>query len=435
MNLVVLVNRINYFRFFSSVIKEAVKRKHNVKIWILDDKLLRGGSKSNLYPKLENLPEICESLDICYLEEECLADRLLNDTDIDYVLSLHFPSYYVDASSLGLLSQKWAMLFTGPDTYFELVMNNANDLTAINNQISIFAYSDYWVDSGKQFIEKYYSEFNKLLGKFNMVNVGNTEFDGFNQIDDRTIRREYNIPENRGVFLYLPFPCAVRNDKSPWEKMFTNFLDVELYGETKITTKIKNIANRVVSFVQVMTDSNTRKSYVMGLNEKNIFKSIRKFCDNENLYLVVKPRQKFPVSRAILKNADLIVWDDENQQDPPVLKELLSVSSVCFSFFSYSVLSSAFTKVFYINTILPFEFFTSKMSKFWFSEKINSMFNYKGVSESWEIKDVIKKLPSTKLDDLIVDDIRWKEYANIYLGKSDYCSSNRVVSYLEDKLK
>ncbi len=435
MKTIFLVGRINYFRFFLYLIEETKNRSINVEIWIIEDDIIQKGEKSYLYPSKDKIPEKCLDKEIRYIKsadiEKCLLDR--NSTF--FVFSLHFPSYYIAENNLEKYTNRWITIFTGPDSYFEIAEKHASSNLLSNGKLYFLTYSDYWWKQGIKYLEEYYPKNFLLKENLESTSIGHPEFDAFKSISKEVIKEKYKLPLDKEVFLYLPFPCALRNNKNPFEKLFTSFLNVQYTSSDNVTPRLffKQLINRVISFLQVITTKSTRNLLLKGIKEENIFKAIKQFCEKENLYLIVKPRKKFPVSKYVISNADLVVWDDESQQDPPILKELLTVSRICFSYYSLSVLSSVFAKVFHLNASLPGDFFSGERSKFWFSDKNKSIFNYSGVCESWELEKVKTQLPKTNLRKLTIDKKSWIDYVNKYSGFSDYSSSKRCVDFLQNE--
>ena len=144
---------------------------------------------------------------------------------------------------------------------------------------------------------------------------------------------------------------------------------------------------------------------------------------------------KFPVSAPVQKNADLVVWDSEQEYDSPVLKELLTVSGICLSYFSFSVVTSVFAGVYHLSAKIPPETLVDDQERYWFSAKKNSLYLYEGVCDAWPIDKVINELPGISLNNFRVNPQARKEYVRKFIGYDDYDSSKRILDELQRGLK
>jgi hypothetical protein len=124
------------------------------------------------------------------------------------------------------------------------------------------------------------------------------------------------------------------------------------------------------------------------------------------------------------------VYDDETQNNPPVLKELLSLASLAVSYYSLSVLSAAFASVYHLNILTSDSFFPDEKGRYFFSDKAPSLFNYPGVSGSLTAQEVISKIAGMDLKDFVIDRDKRSEYIKDYIGFDDYNSSKRIFDLL-----
>jgi len=56
MKIVFLIKRLNYYRFFYSVIKEALSRGIKVECWLNNDPKFNTGNKHHLFPEASRMP-------------------------------------------------------------------------------------------------------------------------------------------------------------------------------------------------------------------------------------------------------------------------------------------------------------------------------------------------------------------------------------------
>ena len=440
MKLVFLIYRLGYYRFFAPLIKEGLKRGYQIECWH-DYSQPRTGKKGYSFPDIKYIHNLCcltESEIKTFKGDEELEKLLLKDKDINVVFSIHMSGYKFNKETLGRFPFHWARIMTGADSFFELhgaLMNNIQP----NSKETFFVYSENWLKRGRDYLKTFFPGYSNFLdGAMKCNIVGNVEFDAFAEIDKNKVREKYKIPPGKEILLYLPFPYDNRAKNSAWERafcgMFSNTAKSKdgQYIHGRKMHPVKNFISKTYSLYRIFQDRCAWKYWINGINEKAVFESVRDYCDKNNLFLVVKPRLKFPVSEIVIDKADLAVWDDDSQQDPPVLKELLSVSKLTMSFFSSSVLSSIAAGVFHLNVRLPEVFFENDRQKFFITDEDGSHFNFDGVCASWTIEDVISKLKNTHSSYFTIKQNKRYEYMIKHLGFDDHKASQRVFDALNN---
>lgn len=437
MKIVFLVHRSMYYRFFFPIIEKALSLGYEVECWH-DYGVARNNSKNYSFPDVSCAPKIAGKLEIkTFLDYSDLKLKLIErEKDILALISLHPPQLYWGEKEKNSFSFKWITLMHGPDSLAE-ISNFKSPLSA--DELNFCAFSPYWLKWGTDFLEKYFPQSMSYVKSpgFKPMFVGMPEFDSFKDIDKDKIREKYGIPMGKNIVLYLPFPFWLRAGTFAWEKAFSGLLhntDVSANGEylhdNKLPLNLK-LKHDLSYLFSISKDVFALKQLLSGRNEAKVFRSIKKFCRNNDLLLFVKPRLKFPVAEAIKNEADLVVWDEEKQNDPTILKELLSITKLTVSYFSLSVLSSVFAGVYHLNIVLPDRFFASKPAKYFFQEKSPSMFNFSGVCDSWSIEAVVKNMETENIDRFIVDPVQRKKYVEQFIGFDDSSSSQRVLSLVE----
>lgn len=438
MKVIFLVYRLNYYRFFTPLIKEGLRRGYKLECWH-DYSQPMTGKKGYSFPDIKNIPSFAgvnqPKVKIFHGNDE-LVSLLLGDKEIDFVFSIHKPCYRLEKETVERFPFRWAVVMTGADSFFELQQVLQKNPKPNPKEI-FFMYSENWLEKGRVYLKKFYPDFSNFLDRgMKCIIVGNIEFDAFKEINPNKVRDKYKIPKDKSILLYLPFPYDNRAKNSAWERtfcgMFTNTAKTKngLYLHNKKMNPVKNFISKAYSLYRISQDRYAWEYWKKGLNEKRVFKAVRDFCDKNNLYLVVKPRLKFPVAEIVKEKADLVAWDDETQQTPPILKELLSVAGLTVSFFSLSVLSSVAADVFHLNVRLPEVFFKNGGQRFWISDEAGSYFNFAGVCASWRIEDIIDKLGNTPLDTFTIKPDERSKYMEKYFAFDDYNASERVFDAL-----
>ena len=445
MKIVFIIKRNNYFRIFNGLIREVLSQHCIVECW--HD--YNGDKKLNLFPSISDAPNYNiqgnNTKHISYSGDDELKHKIEDATDIDIIVSLHrilthFNGSYPDFHK----SLIWATIYHSPDSYLELTKIKSSVLSEPKIREIFFVYSEEWLMLGKKFLNQYYPEKTWLLDESLIGHkfIGNPEYDDFKNIRPEDIKKKYSIPKDKEIFLYLPFPnYGVGRSGSYWEIAFSGYFVNTLrkkngsFDHSKSENFIKNIARKLKYISNIFFEGSARDTFLSGSNEVNLFREIKRFCKKNNLYLVVKPRLKFPVPEIIKKESDLVIWDDEKVDSAPIFKELLTISRVSLGFCSYAVTSAVFSSVYHINIKLPKIYFVNDASKFWFPFKENWLLNFKGCSKSMSIQEVINGISNADLKDFQTDIEKRKIYLERFNKLTNFGSGKIFLKILRDEME
>ncbi len=434
MKIVFIVYRLAYYHFFAPLIEEGLKRGLDIECWH-DYSQPKTGKKGYNFPDIKDVPSFegknQPRIKIFYGVKE-LESLLLKQSGIDVVFSIHMSYCRFKKEVVSKFNFRWATIMTGADSLFEF-KQALHENPEPNNKEIFFVYSRDWLNKAKEYLKKFYPEHGEFLDKgMRCEIVGNPEFDAFSKVSLERAQQKYGIPKGKQILLYLPFPYDNRSQNSAWERAFCGLYvntavtkdGVYLHGKKK--GMIENTAEKAYCFYQIAKDRATWKHWLKGLNEKKVFMAVRKFCDKNNLFLVVKPRLKFPVAEVVSNKSDLIIWDDERQQNPPALKDLLTAARLTVSYFSSSVFASIAVGVPHLNIGLPENFFMHEQHKFMFTDKAPSEFNFEGVSKSWPVDKMIAEFGQAEIADFKINRDKYDDYIKKYLGFNDHGTSKRI---------
>jgi len=443
MKIVFLIQRMPCYRHFVPLVQEGLRRGHVLECWH-DSSITRGGQRWYSYPDLDYSPKfsgIIQPVFRSFNGKAELERELSLSRDIQAIISLHPSSYDTNEKIIKSSNFTWVYLMQNADSFF-ILPKNPRPLELKNRKDLFAVFSDKWVQLGREYLQLFYPQYSYLLDDEHMdfVTVGNPEFDIFKEIDVRQVRSKYGIPKDKDILIYLPFPYNNRSEKSGWETAYCGLLT-----NTKVSSdgmflhdQKKNLKEyyfqKAYYFSRLLKDPSAFRYWITGVNEGRVFDAVRRFCKKNNLFLVVKPRLKFPIAEPVKKKADLVIWDTEREQNPPVLKELLSIAKLTVSHYSFSVLLSAYAKVFHLNVASPGEMFINAAHKFWFSTQAPSFFDFPGICESWKAEEVIKKLGNMPLEHFRVDALKREKYVKEYFTYDDYNSSKRLFEALEKRI-
>lgn len=443
MKIAFIVYRKSYYRFFVPLIQEGLNRGYEIECWHVYGRQKKSGIKSYTFPDLEDIPEFKHKDDqfkgkIIY-GNEGLEKELLMRKDINAIISLHAPNYHLTQKTMESLLSLYCTAFSGGDSFVELKKILQERLDNRPRDI-FFVPSEGCLKIGRDYLKRFSPKRSFLLeDRYRKIEVvGTIEFDGFKGIRGEEVRQKYKIPGNKSILLYLPFPFL---NNFSWESAFCGILTntVQVKDGSYIHDKKKNLtdylSHKLRCLYRIVKDPAALNCWIKGINEEKVFNAVRDFCDKNNLYLVVKPRLKFPVAEIVKRKADLVVWDTEKQQDPPILKELLCLAKLTISYCSSSVLTSVFANVYHLNISLPDDFFNNDpVEKFWYSYEEPSFYDFGGVCESWRIEDVINNFGKTTLKRFEISPVQRLNYIKEYIGFDDYCASKRFFDSLEKNL-
>ena len=149
MKLVFLIQRINSYKFYHSIIKEALVRGMEVECWNYNG---AETAKKYLIPGegyLQNFAPFSHPKTKTYDNTEILNNFLLKDQSIDFVFTLNRPEMNFDESLLSQATFKWVVLMgTGPDSFLSL--SRENKLPIISKKRGfLFVSSTHWKNKGK----------------------------------------------------------------------------------------------------------------------------------------------------------------------------------------------------------------------------------------------------------------------------------------------
>ena len=140
-------------------------------------------------------------------------------------------------------------------------------------------------------------------------------------IDPAEVRRRWGVPAAQPVVVLFLFAQGVGRDTF-WPK--------QICAEPSRLKQLANIVRR------------GRFEYWPhvwhGWNDLNVVKAIRRFCDRNGAYLLVKSRRKTPVPGYTGALADQCIYDESFY--PATVLEALSIASLSVSYYSNSVFES-----------------------------------------------------------------------------------------------
>ena len=245
--------------------------------------------------------------------------------------------------------------------------------------------------------------------------VGLPEMDTTRLIDPAEVRRRWGIPPHQPVVVLFLFPQGVGQD-SFWPK--------QICAEPSRLRQLVNIVRR------------GRFEYCPhvwhGWNDLNIVRAIRRFCDRNGAYLLVKSRRKTPVPVYTHKFADKCVYDDSFY--PATVLEALSIASLSVGYYSTSVFESVSLGVPHLSlTYSAKDYNGSDLSYFpqFYTPEEGGAFQFGGVTTAWSIPEALSRLPTSTLADFSMDREARDQYVHKFLTHDAGDGGIRVIDAIE----
>jgi hypothetical protein len=449
MKLVFLIDNKGAYRYFSSLISESIKRNAEIELWHY--------CFSSKKIKIEDSPfyEIRKSSNVVFkkiLSDLDVIDKINNSNNVDYFVSLHPVTFELSEGLLKIINGKWCIIQHGVDTFATLwhwhYFNFKGELLQKYNRL-FFPYTDYFFKIGIDWMTKHADVNGKDNHKFLTENetavfpIGSPMYEGdFNDEQMESIRKKFNIPSQKKILLYLPFPFYpirakyTKNGNYAWEAAFSgvHIRNTDLSNGTY--SFIKSFVKKIIYVLKILLNNEARTWFFNKWSEPSIIQGIRKFCDINDLYLVVKPRKKFPFSEEVSRLADLVIDDDEMQFYPSKLQELFSVSALAIGYSTTSVFESIQNRVPFINIESPQALFNYEEARIDIHNyEENGKYNFKGVVYSVDVPSIIKSLHSNNIKDYLIDLEARDLYMEKFLGKGKQNAAINFCNILEGKIQ
>ncbi len=294
MKIAFLVERNIFFRIFGPGIDKALEKGHEV-FCLHDYSQPKTGSKGYQFPSINQTPQFNNGkvVSLDFKSKKELIERCLQN-NIQAVISLNATQGNFDLmKELKLKGIYWLALQNGFDT----VAISGNYLAMPDK---FFIYSWEWLECIFDYLKRINQTESKSFQQFQGNLKDKIEAVGFWGAEPRTIvnpleiRDKWGIPAGKKVVLLLPFPFG-SSLKRFWTK--------HIFGGY----------NRFLQLPLALASLNKRW-ITQALNQENDYRvclAIKKFCEQNNGYLLVKSRQKDPVRKYLKKIADKVLYDEE----------------------------------------------------------------------------------------------------------------------------
>lgn len=408
MRLGVVIERNNYYRVLAPVVEAALAKGWEVVCWH-DYAQPRHGIKGYEFPEVEAAPRFRHGTPVVqtYEGRAGLPDALAR-AGIDAVVSIVLPSDPVGAERGTRRAASWIGL------QYAAELSNCLMPPGIFLASLVGLYSGWWLEFGLRYLRELGitvagDDTEREIRQKSVV-VGFPELDQFRDLDPAEIRRHWQIPAGKPVVAFLPYPFQ-SNAKTPWSRwVFAGRprgwrrLRLRLAGEQRLESQL-----------------------LRGWDDLAMTRAVRRFCEANDAYLLVKARAKDPVPAYLRRVADRVVYDDGHY--PATILRVLGVADLCVHFYSATVLEAAGCGVpgLSICPELPDMGISLAWQPWVFSREEGSAFQFRGVAETMAVGEAIETLPRKRLAEFALDRDAREAYVAKYLGFGDGRSSMRLL--------
>ncbi len=260
--------------------------------------------------------------------------------------------------------------------------------------------------------------------------VGYPRRDYLDMIDPSSVRKEWGIPENKKVVLFIPD----RNVVSRRAPLFQTewYLDTWLeHGRLKRIWQKLFVRRKVSGLFESIT---YKYSYESAL------KAIRHFCDNNNAYLVMASRRRkdrkdgVSLSAYEKKIADHAI--DELELCPHTFaKSVIASDLVISTSFTESILDSIALERPYVTLCLPEYAINHDNTATGFYEEFRAFSDNPGVAWMFSVEQFFKKFADCRIEDFTIEQKAQDAYFKKYIGPKDTKCAERILAEMKKEIR
>ena len=245
--------------------------------------------------------------------------------------------------------------------------------------------------------------------------VGLPEMDAGRLIEPAAVRRRWGIPPHQPVVVLFLFPQGVGRNV---------FWPQQICAEPSRLKQIFNIVKR------------GRFEYWPhvwhGWNDLNVVRALRRFCDRNGAYLLVKSRRKTPVPAYTQALADRCIYDESFY--PATVLEALSIASLSVGYYTTSVFESVALGVPHLCLTYASRDYNGSDSNYFvrfYTPEEGSAFQSRGVTTAWSISEALSRLPTSALGEFAMDVGAQDRYIEKFLTHNAGDGGTRAAEAIE----
>lgn len=415
-----------HYKHFGPVIDESLKRGHKVFCFHNYAKL-KQKNKMYQFPSIETAPRF-SSPDVIFVSfngDDELVSKI-RESKINVLVSLSFLPKHVDLKhKLEKIGVAWVAMQCVGDSLAHAELWIVPDLNLM--------YSTRWIDLAVEgllnrkiiSLTKVEETRQKLRDK--SVIVGFSELEQIIMFENAKIKKDWGIPVDKKVVLFLPFPFQSSADRF-WKPF--------IYEKKNIFIKLFFVFFYPILFPLLAKRRPGLKQWfrffkqvIKKENDFQLVKKLKKFCEKNNAYLLVKSRKKDMVKPYMKEFADKILYDEDAY--PSTIIKCLAISDLCCNFYSSTVLEASFLGVPNICISPNKHDLVDVSNHLWKIFLATDLYNFPGVSYKLGISEAIKAFSEKTFADFPLNKEKQKEYVEKYVGPKEGGYSTMTVKALE----
>jgi hypothetical protein len=405
------------YRVLGPVIDQALASGWSVECWH-DYGRVRDGLKAYVFPAVEGVPRFHHGRPPVVRTYATGAELVswLEREDVDAVVAIGTLQMSTAGARLPAKCPPWICVQVSIDTF---VINSIEMLNSCNR---LALQTPWWADWATSYYEGKGATAGDQAIRARLEGhaeyVGYPEADARRLIDPQEVRRRWGIPHGQPVVALLPFPQGVGR-ASFWPK--------KIFGDARRARRLLHmLAQRQFRYWRrALSDA----------SDEDVVRALRAFCDREGAFLLVKSRRKTPIPRYTRAAADLCLVDESYY--PATILEVMSIASLCVSFYSSAVHEAAAMSVPNLCiTFTPEDYLGEDRADYilfdrFYTRAEGSMFQFAGVSETATPAEAIATLKTRPLSGFTVDPVARQAYLRKFLGDDDGRGAARVLEVVE----
>jgi len=263
---------------------------------------------------------------------------------------------------------------------------------------------------------------DKYRGKFQVC--GFPGWDSFlDKVDGDSVRSKYSLPAGAKAVVFMPPPID--------EFDFGRYI---IWGSSsKLLRTFWALRKRRIRYLQDIWNGPTLKNLVM---------SIRKFCDRNRVYFVIKNRRKASHFKYMFETADIYVSGRDEEYYPlSTTRQLMAISCLCIANYSMGLIESVIAGVpaICIDGVPSLDYPAVTRAHLMLKERAfsnypGSPFNYPGCVYNVHHTTFPDWISAKKLSDLEVKQDLRNAFINRFAGISDesITSCQRIYESIAD---
>ncbi|MBD1835585.1 hypothetical protein H6F61_23590 [Cyanobacteria bacterium FACHB-472] len=414
-----IIFRMNCYRVMASAIDAALQRGWHVECW--HDIGNPMPSRPLDFPTVANAPTFRNGK-VTFREYRGAAElvKLLRQKSVDAVVNLTTP-LSVSVVDFPDRAQRplYVLLEPSPcDWIFSI--KHPEEL----KQVDLFALTTpYWIEQAVQYLKELspfpFTEEMEVEFRRKAISVGWPQIDQLSLINPASVRKKWKIPDGKPVVVYLNWP-----DHTDYG------LRVEMFQATSFVKRAKVL-------VRYRRDWKNPLDVLRESHIRQVTKALRKFCDGNNAYLIVKYRNRDRQLLPEVQMADKVIFDESYY--PHSISEVMSIAGLSISYFSLGIRDSVAAGVPHLafDVAGMADLKARPQEKISYSRRYSKpgkLWNYDGVAYVIDTKQILKQLPEMFLSDFPLEQKASGDYYEKYLGLPSN-NANVFLDVVQAKIK